>query len=334
MAERIRWGIAGTGTIASAFADDLARLPDAQLVAVGSRSKVSADAFADRFDIPNRHQGYAALAADPEVDAVYVAVPHTGHCETALAAIAAGKAVLVEKPFTVNEAEARRLADAAAAAGTFLMEAMWVRFLPHFVKVRELIAQGRIGAVRSVTADRGAILSSDPAHRILDPALGGGALLDLGVYPVSFASMVLGEPDRVEALMRPAVTGVDAQTSLLLSHSGGAHALITTTMDTETSNAATVTGTKGRIDVPQVWDRTSPVRLTVFGADGLSHAVETFEFTHEGNGLRHQAAEVGRCLRAGLTQSPVIPLDETLAVMRTLDAARERIGLQYPGEKE
>ncbi|HEU5331460.1 MAG TPA: Gfo/Idh/MocA family oxidoreductase [Actinocrinis sp.] len=334
MAERIRWAIAGTGTIASAFADDLARLPDAQLVAVGSRSKASADAFAQRFGIPNRHQGYAELAADPEVDAVYVAVPHTGHCETALAAIAAGKAVLVEKPFTVNEAQARRLVEAAAAAGTFLMEAMWVRFLPHFVKVRELVAEGRIGALRSVAADRGAILSSDPAHRILAPALAGGALLDLGVYPVSFASMVLGEPDRVEALMRPAVTGVDAQASLLLGHAGGAHALITTVLDTETSNAASITGTDGRIDVPRVWDRTSPVRLTLFGRDGLSHTVETFEFTHEGNGLRHQAAEVGRCLRAGLTQSPVIPLDETLAVMRTLDAARERMGLQYPGEKE
>jgi predicted dehydrogenase len=334
MAERFRWGIAGTGGIASVFAEDLARLPDAELVAVGSRSQASADAFGDRFGIAHRHEGYEALAADPDVDAVYVAVPHVGHCETALTAIAAGKAVLVEKPFTVNEAEARRMVEAARAAGTFLMEAMWVRFLPHFAKVRELVAQGRIGEIRSVIADRGSILSTDPTHRVLAPELGGGALLDLGVYPVSFVSMLLGEPDRVKALALPAVTGVDAQTSLLLGHRGGAHALITTALDAESANAASITGTKGRIDVPHVWHRTSPVILTHYGADGMADGAETFEFTHEGNGLRHQAAEVGRCVRAGLTQSPVIPLDETLAVMRTMDAARRRFGLRYPGEAE
>jgi predicted dehydrogenase len=330
MAGRIRWGIAGTGVIAAAFAQDLALLPDAELVAVGSRAKASADAFADRFGIPHRHEGYVGLAADPDVDAVYVAVPHTRHCETALTMIRAGKAVLVEKPFTVNEAEARRLAEAARAAGTFLMEAMWVRFLPHLRKVRELVAQGQIGEIRSVAVDRGEILSADPKHRVLDPALGGGALLDLGVYPVSFASMVLGEPNRVEAMVLPAVTGVDGQTSVLLGHPGGAHALISTALDVQSANSASVTGTKGRIDVPKVWDRASTVHLTVF--DGGSASPEVFDFTHEGNGLRHQAAEVGRCLREGLKQSPVIPLDETLAVMRTLDAVRGCIGLKYPGE--
>jgi predicted dehydrogenase len=332
MAERFRWAVAGTGGIATAFAQDLALLPDAEIVAVGSRSKDSAEAFGDRFGIPHRHQGYEALAADPDVDAVYVAVPHTGHCATALPALAAGKAVLVEKPFTVNEAEARRMADVARASGAFLMEAMWVRFLPHFAKVRELVAQRRIGEVRAVVADRGEILSTDPKHRILDPALGGGALLDLGVYPVSFASMVLGEPDWVEALARPAVTGVDAQTSLVFGYPNGAHALITTVLDAQTPNTVSITGTKGRIDLPQVWGSTSPLRLTEFGTDGKPHEVENFDFTIEGKGLRLQAAEVARCVRAGLTQSPVIPLDETLAVMRTMDKARERFGLRYPAE--
>jgi predicted dehydrogenase len=333
MAERFRWAVAGTGGIASAFARDLALLPDAELVAVASRSKVRADEFADRFDIPRRHQGYDALAADPDVDAVYVAVPHTGHCEAALAPLAAGKAVLVEKPFTVNEAEARRMAETAKASGAFLMEAMWVRFLPHFAKVRELVAEGRIGEVRSVAADRGEILSTDPDHRILNPELGGGALLDLGVYPVSFASMVLGEPDRVEAFCRRAVTGVDAQTSLLLGYPSGAHALITTVLDAKTPNTASITGAKGRIDLPQVWGGTSPLILTEFGADGEPHRAQTLDFTIEGKGLRLQAAEVARCVRAGLTQSPVIPLDETLAVMRTMDTARACFGLRYPGEQ-
>ena len=172
MADRIRWGIAGTGGIASAFAEDLKLLPDAELVAVGSRARDSADAFGDRFDIPHRHVGYEALASDPEVDAVYVAVPHSGHSEAALAAIAERKAVLVEKPFTMNAAEAERMITAARAAGTFLMEAMWVRFLPHFVHVRELLAEGRIGQVRAVISDRGETLSTDPLHRINNPELG------------------------------------------------------------------------------------------------------------------------------------------------------------------
>jgi len=329
MAERIRWGIAGTGGIATDFANDLALLPDAEIVAVGSRSQSSADAFADRFGIPHRHVGYEALAADPDVDAVYVAVPHTGHCEATLAAIAGGKAVLCEKPFALNAAEAEQMIAAARAAGTFLMEAMWVRFLPHFVALRGLLADGRIGEIRSVVTDRGDVLSADEEHRVLNPALGGGTLLDLGIYPVSLASMVIGEgvPEQVQALVSRANTGVDARTSMVLGYKSGAHALITTSLDSRTANAASITGSKGRIDVPQMWRRTSPIELSLL--DGFT---ERIELPHEGHGLRHQAAELGRCLRAGETESPVIPLDETLAIMQTLDLVRERIGLRYPGE--
>jgi predicted dehydrogenase len=329
MVDRIRWGIAGTGGIAAAFARDLALLPDAEIVAVGSRTQASADAFADRFGAAHRHVGYAALAADPDVDAVYVAVPHTGHHEATLAAVAGGKAVLCEKPFSLNAAEAGQMVAAARAAGTFLMEAMWVRFLPHFALLRKLIADGRIGEVRSVVADRGDILSADGNHRVLNLSLGGGALLDLGVYPVSLASMVTGGrlPDRVEAVAAFAATGADAHTSIVLGYPGGAHAVITTTLDSRTPNAVSVTGTEGRIVLPRAWGRTSPVELT-----RLDGTVESTELPHEGHGLRHQAAELGRCLRAGLTESPVIPLDETLSVMRTLDLVRERIGLRYPGE--
>lgn len=327
MAERVRWGIAGTGVIADAFARDLRLLDDAELVAVGSRSQLSADRFSDAHGVSHRHVGYDALAADPEVDAIYVAVPHTGHEDVTLTAIAGGKAVLCEKPFAVNAAQTERMIAAARTAGVFLMEAMWVRFLPHQAGLRELIAEGRIGEIRSLIVDRGEVLSSDPAHRVLDPELGGGALLDLGIYPVSFASMLLGTPDRVAAFATPAVTGVDAQTSAVFGYPGGAHALVTTALDSRTANTASITGTKGRIDIVDWADGRLPAKLTL-----LDGTTQSLEFPREGKGLRFQAAEVGRCLRAGETESPVMPLDETLSIMRTLDLIRQQIGLRYPGE--
>lgn len=329
MADRIRWGIAGTGGIASAFAEDLKLLPDAEIVAVGSRGQASADAFGDRFDIAKRHVGYDALAADPDVDVVYVATPHNSHCEIALTAIAEGKAVLVEKAFSVNAIEAEQMIDAARAAGTFLMEAMWVRLLPHFMHVRALLAEGAIGEVRQIISDRGETLSTDPLHRINNPELAGGALLDLGIYPVSFASMVVGgaAPESVEAVARLTATGVDAQSSLILDYPGGAHAVISTSLDARSANTAVITGTEGRIVLSQPWARTCPVELHL--NDGTVH---TTLLPHEGIGLRHQAAEVGRCLRAGELETPVITLDETLTIMRTLDRVRAQVGVRYPSE--
>jgi predicted dehydrogenase len=327
MGERIRWGIAGTGVIAHAFAMDLALLPNAELVAVGSRSQASADAFADGFGIPHRHVGYDALAADPHVDAVYVAVPHTRHEEVALTAIAAGKAVLVEKPFAVNALQAERMIEAARTAGVFLMEAMWVRFLPHQIALREMVADGRAGPIRSLIVDRGEVLSADPRHRVMDPALAGGALLDLGVYPVSFASMLLGTPDRVAALSTPTVTGVDAQTSMVFGYPSGAQALINTALDARTANTASITCANGRIDMPHWTGGTLPLRFCKL--DGSS---QSLEYPYEGKGLRFQAEEVARRMHAGETQSPVIPLDETLSIMRTLDLVRQQIGLRYPFE--
>jgi predicted dehydrogenase len=327
MGERIRWGIAGTGVIAHAFAMDLEMLPHAELVAVGSRTKESANAFADGFGVPHRHVGYDTLAADPDIDAIYVAVPHTSHEEVTLTAIAAGKAVLVEKPFAVNAAQAERMIDAARAAGTFLMEAMWVRFLPHQIALRDLQAEGKIGEIRSMTVDRGEVLSSDPKHRVLNPELAGGALLDLGVYPISFASMLMGTPDRVTAMSTPTATGVDAQTSALFGYPNGAQALINTALDLRTANTAVITCTKGRIEVPHWTGGTQPMRVCHLDGSG-----KTLEFPYEGKGLRFQAEEVGRRLHAGEKQSPVIPLDETLSIMRTMDQIREQIGLRYPFE--
>jgi predicted dehydrogenase len=323
----IRWGIIGTGGIASAFTGDLALLPDAHAVAVGSGSQGSADAFGDRFGIARRYPSYEALADDPDIDAIYVATPHPGHHAAALLGINAGKAVLVEKPFTINAGEARDLIAAAQARGTFLMEAMWTRFLPHVIRIREVIASGRLGEIRSVIADHGQWFPKNPDHRIYAPVLGGGALLDLGIYPLSFASMIFGTPTKVTAVSDVAFTGVDAQTSIVLQYGGGRQSISFTTLETRTANQAAINGTDARIEVDGVFY--SPSSFSVISRDG---AVERFDIPHEGHGLRHQAAEVGRCLRAGLTESPILTLAETLSIMETLDEVRRQIGLRYPSE--
>jgi predicted dehydrogenase len=323
----IRWGIIGTGGIASAFTGDLALLSDAHAVAVGSRSQSSADAFGDRFGIARRYPSYEALADDPDIDAIYVATPHPGHHAAALLGINAGKAVLVEKPFTINAGEARDLIAAAQSRGTFLMEAMWTRFLPHVIRIREIIAGGRLGEIRSVIADHGQWFPKNPDHRIYAPVLGGGALLDLGIYPLSFASMIFGTPTKVTAVSDVAFTGVDAQTSIVLQYEGGRQSISFTTLETRTANQAAINGTDARIEVDGVFY--SPSSFSVISRDG---AVERFDIPHEGHGLRHQAAEVGRCLRAGLTESPILTLAETLSIMETLDEVRRQIGLRYPSE--
>ncbi len=322
----IRWGIIATGGIARAFARDLALLPDARLVAVGSRNATTADAFADEFDVPNRHASYQLLVSDPEVDAVYVSTPHPGHYDAAMRAIRAGKAVLVEKPFTIDAAEAGELIDAARAGGTFLMEAMWTRFLPGIARVREILTEGTLGEIVSVTAEHGQWMARDPESRLFKPELGGGALLDLGIYPVSFASMVLGTPRVVTAVSDPAFTGVDAQTSVILQYQGGAHAVLTTTSYALTGNAGAINGTEARLELAGAFYR--PTTFRVIGRDGA--VLESYETPVHGNGLRFQAAEVGRCLRAGLTESPLLTLDETLSIMRTMDDIRGQIGLTYP----
>lgn len=320
----VRFGVIGTGGIAAAFTRDLVLLPDAQMVAVGSRAQSSADAFADEHGIGRRHASYAQLATDPEVDVVYVSTPHPDHHASARLAIDAGKAVLVEKPFAMDAAQALDLVTAARAGGTFVMEAMWARFNPHMVRVREIVASGVLGAVTTVIADHAQWFPDDPSHRVLAPELGGGALLDLGIYPVSFASMLLGAPTRVTARSAPAFTGVDAQTSILLEHENGAHAVLTTNLRAQGANRAAIIGTDGRIEIDSVW-----YAPTTFTQTMRSGEVVRYDEPHEGHGLRHEAAEVVRCLRAGLLESPVLPGDETVAIMRTMDEVRSQIGLTY-----
>jgi predicted dehydrogenase len=324
----IRWGIIGTGGIATAFATDLVNVPDAEIVAVGSRSLETADAFADRFEIAHRHSSYEALVEDSDVDAVYVSTPHPMHHAAALLAINAGKAVLVEKPFTVSAAEASELIEAARAKGTFLMEAMWTRFLPHIARVREILAEGGLGDVRSVEAEHGQWFEDDPEFRLFSPALGGGALLDLGIYPISFASMVLGTPVTITAVSEPAFTGVDAITSMIFGYDAGQQAILTTTLETATENAASINGTEARLEIDGTFYR--PTTFRVVARDET--IIEQYNEFHQGHGLYHQAAEVGRCLREGLTESPILPLAETLSIMETMDKIRAQIGLVYPFE--
>jgi len=247
-ARPLRWGVLGTGGIAAAFATDLALTDSGRIVAVGSRRTEAADRFGALFGVPNRHASYGALVADPEVDAVYVATPAPMHLDDARLALSAGKPVLVEKPFTMDAAQARELVDAARTAGLFLMEAMWTRFLPHIAAIRRLLADGALGSIVSVEADHGQYFD-DPDHRLFAPELGGGALLDLGVYPVSFASMVLGTPKRILSLITPALHGVDGQSSMLFGYGTGAHALLTCTLSARTATRAVIAGTDARIEI-------------------------------------------------------------------------------------
>ncbi|MGI5250032.1 Gfo/Idh/MocA family protein [Actinacidiphila glaucinigra] len=326
---KVRWGILATGGIAASFAEDLRDLKDdAEIVAVGSRRLESARAFADRFGIPRAYGSWTELADDEGVDVVYVATPHSAHRVAAGLCLRAGRSVLCEKPFTVNAVEARELADLARTHGRFLMEAMWTYCNPVVRRLTELVADGAIGEVRSVHADFGLAGPFDPGHRLLDPALGGGALLDLGVYPVSFAHLLLGEPDEVQAWAHLTEDGVDDNTGMLLGYDSGAVAVLSCSLTADTARTAVVTGSAGRIEVPAGFFHPDRFVLRREGREP-----EEFGAPDDGlRGLQHEAAEVMRCLRAGERESPLVPLEGSLAVMRTLDTVRDRIGVRYPGE--
>ncbi len=325
----IRWGILGTGNIARQFARGLRSAPDAQLIAVGSRSQASADKFGDEFNVLHRHPTYEALANDPDVDAIYVGTPHPFHCENTLLCLDAGKAVLCEKPFALNAREAQTMIDRAREKRLFLMEAMWTRFLPVLVRVRELLAAGAIGEPRMLTADFGFRADFDPQQRLFNPLLGGGALLDVGIYPVALASMIFGSPDSITARAHLGETGVDEQTALIFGYKGGQLALLSCAVRLDTPQEAIIMGTEGSIRIASPW--WVPRSFSIVKPD---KAVEVVNLPFEGNGYNYEANEVARCINAGLLESPVMPLDESLALMRTLDAARAQMGLVYPMETE
>jgi predicted dehydrogenase len=307
--------------MAEVFVGDFAHVPDAEVVAVGSRREETAKAFAERYDVRGAY-AYRGLLDDPDVDVVYVATPHPQHHALAIAAIEAGKPVLVEKAFTATLAGAQEIADLARARGVFCMEAMWTRFLPAVVHARELVAAGEIGDVLMVQADLGAYRAYDPATRLFDPLLGGGATLDLGVYVVSIAQHFLGAPDRVHAVGTLFPNGADASAAIQMEYDDGRSASLICSLQGESPGRAVVLGTGGSVELVPRFHH--PARLVIRRND---RPVEEVELVATGRGYVHEIVEVGRCLAEGLTESPVMSLADTVAVQAVLQSALEQLGI-------
>jgi predicted dehydrogenase len=323
----LRWGILGTGNMASQLARALALLPEAQLAGVASRSHERAQQFAAECGVPRAYGSYEALFDDRNIDVVYVATPHTEHHENTLAALDAGKHVLCEKPFALNAAQAREMIGEARNRKRFLMEAVWMRFLPLMDHLRALLAEGALGPIHMLQADFGFRAEFDPQSRLFDPQLAGGSLLDVGVYPVNLASLVLGVPAQIATLATIGHTGVDEQAAVSMRYQSGALAVLSSSIRAATPNEACITGERGSVKLHNRW--WVPERMTV----SLGDRHETLHRPMLGNGYAHEAAEVMRCIAAGQTESRLMPLDETLAIMETLDHIRDAWGLRYPQER-
>ncbi|MDO5729229.1 MAG: Gfo/Idh/MocA family oxidoreductase [Actinomycetaceae bacterium] len=331
-APALRWGIIGTGGIAATFAHQVPAYSTGNIVAVGSRRIDTAQTFANRFSIEHAHGSYEELVRNPDVEAVYVATPHAFHLEHALLAVRAGKPVLVEKAFTLNRTQAEHIFMEARAQGVFVMEAMWMRFLPHQLMVREILRSGTLGDIVHIRADHGQRL--DGIDRLERLELGGGALLDLGVYPLSFIQSILGDPEMVDTVGFVNPAGVDENECVTLTYVG-ALALATANMRARSATSAEIVCRKGRIELREQFYQ--PGRITV------THAVDTpgtgledeYTWTWDGHvpgGLQYEAAEVARCVNADLMQSDTMPWDDTLAVLEIMDQARSELGMRYPGE--
>jgi predicted dehydrogenase len=327
MVGSVKWGILGTGKIAKRFMQAAFYVPDAQVVAVGSREQHTADQFGAQYGIPKRYGSYDALLHDPEVEIVYVATPHTLHAENTLAALQAGKHVLCEKPFTINAQQAEQVIQAARASGKFVMEGMWTRCFPVVREIVRRIQAGELGEVRYLQADFGFRPEFNPASRLFAPELGGGALLDVGVYPIALAFLVLGAPKQVVSHATLGATGVDELCSMLFLYDNGAQAVMSASLQVEMPKQANICGTLARIQLPAPWWKPSEAYL--IRNDGTT---EHLLYPYEGDGLQFEIRHVHDCLRQGLTESQWMPLDETLAIMHTLDALRAQWGVRYPLE--
>lgn len=328
MTRKIRWGIMGCGWIANKFAGDLPLTRYGELAAVGSRSKTKAKQFAAGHGDARVYGSYEELAADPDVDIVYVATPHPFHMDNTLLAIRNGKHVLCEKPITMNAGQTRRIFAAARKYGVFLMEGMWTRFFPAVVQLRKWLVAATIGKVRAVEADFGIPFRVGPKHRIFNPALGGGALLDLGIYPVSFVSMIYGaQPKRIVSIVRKTEEGIDNHAVIGFEYADGATAAIAVSSIVRMKNECRIFGDKGMITVHDLF--ISPNRLTLEPAGKKSN---TMEFPYRGHGMQFETDHVHQCLRKAKPQSDILPPDESLAVMATMDKIRRQWKLKYADE--
>lgn len=320
------WGILGPGGIARAFATDLQSLDGHTVAAVGSRTLKNAQEFVSTFG-GTAYGSYEELVADETIDAIYVATPHPAHKDNVIAALNAGKPVLCEKPFAVNAQEAQEMIDAAVANNVPLMEAMWSRFLPHYAQVHEIVASGILGKILTVHADHGQRLADQNIPRLVDPLLAGGALLDLGIYPVSFAHMILGNPTKVTASGVLTDKGVDAQTSMIFDYANGAQAVLNTTMIEQTPCRALVAGVNGWLEIDRVFYTPTSMRVTLF--DGT---VKQYPNTYVGHGIREEAEQFKQLVLSGKQESNLLNWKDTIDIMKTLDTVRSQIGLRYPFE--
>jgi predicted dehydrogenase len=331
----VRWGILATGKIAHAFVRDLAPLEECEVVAVGSRRQESADAFAQMHGIASAYADYRSVVEDPSVDVVYVALPHSMHREHVELAFEAGKAVLCEKALTLNAPDAEQLVAMARQKELFFMEAMWMRCNPLIRRLQQLAASGALGEVRQVRADLGFVVDKPSTDRLLDPALGAGALLDIGIYPLTFAKLFLGEPTEIAATASLSPAGADLDLSMSLGYASGATAALTSTMTAWSPRTASIATTLGRVDLPAPFHHPETVTWSSYDA-GPEHnrPAEAQEITEptRARGYAHEALEVVRCLRRGETESPLMTLDESVAMMRLMDRIREQIGVRYAGD--
>ncbi len=321
------WGILGTGGIAQAFVDDLQLAEGHSIGAVGSRSLTKAQEFAKLLPGAVAYGSYEELVHDKNIDAIYVATPHPMHEEHTLLALNAGKPVLCEKPFAISAKQAQVMIDTARKNKVALLEAMWTRYLPHIATLREILTAGTLGQIQTVEADHGQRLADQNIPRLIDPALGGGALLDLGIYPVSFLHLVLGTPTHITARAVMTDSGVDAQTSAIFDYADGAQGVINTTMIAQTPCRAVISGLLGRLEIDTTFYNPTTMRVVLF--DGT---VTEYPNTYIGYGLREEALEMARVVRASELESPLMPWEQTLAVMKSMDHMRKQIGLTYPCE--
>ncbi len=322
----IRWGILGCGAIAAKFAQALRAVSGAELRSVASRDESKAREFANSYGAKKCHLGYEGLASDPDVDVVYVATPHSFHKAHTVLCLNAGKHVLCEKPFAINRQEAQEMVEIAMRKELFLMEAMWTRFLPVTCKVREWLANGIVGDVRMITADFGFRADFDPHSRLFDLNLGGGSLLDVGVYTVAMASMVYKrKPSKIQTASHLGRTGVDEQAAAILQYDRGELALLASAISVETANEARICGTAGTIHIPQFWRATT--------ATFIADKKKEIAFPFRANGFEYEIEEVLRCIEKGKTESDIMPISESLSIMETMDAIRAQWGFMYPTEK-
>ncbi|HSF45175.1 MAG TPA: Gfo/Idh/MocA family oxidoreductase [Chitinophagaceae bacterium] len=327
---KIRWGILGCGRIAGKFASDLLLVKDAELVAVGSRSREKAASFAEKYPAPHVHGTYEELVSDPDVDVIYVASPHSHHHEHTLLCLRHNKAVLCEKAFAINARQAEEMITEAHNRKLFLMEALWSKFLPHFNMVGSMISEGKIGTIRSMQVNFGFKPVEPVPQRIFDPALGGGTLLDIGIYNVFFVLTFMGVPDRIQALMTPARTGVDEQLAVQFSYKNGGLAQMLSSFSSNLATEADIAGDNGRI---RLLNRFYEPSTTIQYFPDKYDSLQTIPFSKEGGwGYQYQVRHVHECLRQGLIESPVMTHQNSLELMQVMDRVREIAGIRYESD--